>query len=112
MDETPDKNKIGMWTSTSLVVGNMIGSGLFMLPAALAVYGGISLVGWVISGFGAMSLALVFSWLSRMVKGAAAARMPTLGKGLVSLLHSWWRGVTGFQFGVQMPAWPLHSLAT
>lgn len=63
----PKQEKIGLWTSTSLVVGNMIGSGLFMLPAALALYGGISLVGWVISGFGAMCLALVFSWLSRMV---------------------------------------------
>jgi basic amino acid/polyamine antiporter, APA family len=63
-------NKIGLWTSTSLVVGNMIGSGLFMLPAALAVYGGISLIGWLISGIGAMALALVFSWLSRMLPGA------------------------------------------
>ncbi|HMI65687.1 MAG TPA: amino acid permease [Cyclobacteriaceae bacterium] len=61
------RNKIGLWTSTSLVVGNMIGSGLFMLPAALAMYGGISLVGWLISSLGAFFLALVFSWLSRMV---------------------------------------------
>ena len=45
----------------------MIGSGLFMLPAALAMYGGISLVGWLISSLGAFFLALVFSWLSRMV---------------------------------------------
>src|SRR5882762_2475767 len=48
----------------------MIGSGLFMLPAALAMYGGISLVGWLISSLGAFFLALVFSWLSRMVPAA------------------------------------------
>lgn len=44
----------------------MIASGVFMLPATLAVYGGISLVGWVVSCIGAMSLALVFGWLSKL----------------------------------------------
>ncbi|MBL7861919.1 MAG: amino acid permease [Cyclobacteriaceae bacterium] len=58
--------EIGIWTATSLVVGNMIASGLFMLPATLGIYGGISLVGWLISGAGAMCLALVYSWLSKM----------------------------------------------
>lgn len=57
--------QIGLWTATSLVVGNMIASGLFMLPATLAIYGGISLVGWLISGAGALCLALVYSWLSK-----------------------------------------------
>jgi APA family basic amino acid/polyamine antiporter len=44
----------------------MIASGVFMLPATLAGYGGISLVGWVISGLGAMSLAVVYGWLSKI----------------------------------------------
>jgi basic amino acid/polyamine antiporter, APA family len=62
-----EKSKaIGLWTATSLVMGNMIASGLFMLPATLGIYGGISLVGWLISGAGAMCLALVYSWLSKM----------------------------------------------
>lgn len=58
--------RIGLWTATALVVGNMIASGIFMLPATLAGYGGISLVGWLVSGIGAMSLALVFGWLSHL----------------------------------------------
>jgi APA family basic amino acid/polyamine antiporter len=65
MSSTQPK-KIGLLTSTSIVVGNMIASGLFMLPATLAIYGGISLIGWLISGAGAMCLALVFSWLSKI----------------------------------------------
>lgn len=28
--------KLGLWTSTSLVVGNMIGAGVFLMPATLA----------------------------------------------------------------------------
>jgi len=55
--------------STSLVAGNMVGSGIFLLPATLAIYGGISLFGWVFSAVGAIFLALVFSRLSRRVSG-------------------------------------------
>jgi len=60
-------NNIGKWTSTSLVLGNMIGSGIFLLPASLAAYGGISLCGWLIASAGALLLAKVFASLSRIV---------------------------------------------
>ncbi|QOI98681.1 MAG: amino acid permease [Flammeovirgaceae bacterium] len=63
---TKAPKQIGLWTSTSLVMGNMIASALFMLPATLGIYGGISIIGWLISGAGAMCLALVFSWLSKI----------------------------------------------
>jgi APA family basic amino acid/polyamine antiporter len=46
-------------------MGNMIGSGVFLLPASLAPYGGISLVGWVVSAAGALALALVFARLAQ-----------------------------------------------
>ncbi len=59
--------KIGLWTATALVVGNMIGSGVFLLPATLAAYGGISLLGWIGSSVGAIFLALLFSHLSKVV---------------------------------------------
>src|SRR5262245_25584687 len=62
--------KIGLWTSTSLVVGNMIGSGIFLLPASLAPYGSISLLGWIGSSAGAVVLALLFSKLSTMIPNA------------------------------------------
>jgi len=66
--QIPDaKPKVGFLTATSLVVGNMIGSGIFLLPATLAFYGGISIFGWVISGIGAIFLALVFGRLSKLV---------------------------------------------
>ena len=64
------KNKLGLWTSTSLVVGNMIGSGVFLMPAALAAYGGISLLGWVFAGAGAFLLAKVYSNLSKLLPQA------------------------------------------
>lgn len=57
-------SKIGAVISTSLVVGNMIGSGIFLLPSTLGAYGGISLVGWIISALGAWVLAKIFAALS------------------------------------------------
>lgn len=60
-------SKIGKWTSTSLVLGNMIGSGIFLLPASLAAYGQISIYGWVISSIGALLLAKVFASLSKLI---------------------------------------------
>jgi len=64
---TSDEKKLGLWTSTSLVIGNMIGSGVFMMPATLAAYGGISVLGWIFSAIGALLLAKVFSNLSKMM---------------------------------------------
>jgi APA family basic amino acid/polyamine antiporter len=43
----------------------MIGSGVFLLPASLASFGGISIIGWLVSAGGALCLALVFAHLSR-----------------------------------------------
>jgi APA family basic amino acid/polyamine antiporter len=51
--------------ATALVVGNMIGSGVFLLPASLGPYGAVSMVGWLFSSAGAMLLALTFAWLAR-----------------------------------------------
>jgi APA family basic amino acid/polyamine antiporter len=65
-----EKGKIGFWMSTSLAVGNMTGSGIFLLPAALALYGGISVFGWVFTVVGTIFLALVFSRLSRLISKA------------------------------------------
>lgn len=61
-----NNDKLGLWSSTSLVIGNMVGSGIFLLPASLAIYGTISLFGWVFSSLGAILLALVFGELSKI----------------------------------------------
>lgn len=61
------EQKIGQVASTSLVLGNMIGSGIFLLPASLAFYGGISIIGWLVSSIGAIMLAYMFGYLSRHI---------------------------------------------
>lgn len=64
MSVPAQKREIGFWTAVSLVIGSMIGSGVFGLPAALSAFGGISMLAWVITAFGSVMLALVFAHLS------------------------------------------------
>ena len=54
--EGPEK-PLGLWSAIALVVGSMIGSGVFLLPASLAPYGAASLIGWGITLCGAVLLA-------------------------------------------------------
>lgn len=59
------KKALGFWMLTALVAGNMIGSGIFLLPTALAAIGSISIIAWCLTAFGALMLALVFAGLSQ-----------------------------------------------
>lgn len=47
----------------ALVVGNLIGSGVYLLPATLAPLGANQLIGWIITSAAALSMALVFARL-------------------------------------------------
>ncbi|WP_228547005.1 amino acid permease [Candidatus Neptunochlamydia vexilliferae] len=60
------KKQLGIWMLTALVVGNMIGSGVFLLPASLASFGSITVFSWVATAIGAILLAMVFAKLSTL----------------------------------------------
>ncbi len=60
-----NKKTVGVWICSALVIGNMVGSGIFLLPSSLAQYGGIGIIGWLATTFGALMTALVFVRLSR-----------------------------------------------
>lgn len=68
-------NKLGLWVLTALVVGNMVGSGIFMLPRSLSEAASpAGVIGaWLLTGFGVLMLALVF--------GNLAVRKPNLTGG-------------------------------
>ena len=59
MEKTKNQ-KLNLIQSISLVIGNMIGVGIFMLPASLSEYGSISIFGWIISGIMALLIAVIF----------------------------------------------------
>jgi APA family basic amino acid/polyamine antiporter len=71
------KREMGLWSCIALVVGNMIGSGIFMLPSVLAGYGMMTLWGWAASLAGALSLAVVFARLSAVIPSAGGPHVYT-----------------------------------
>lgn len=56
--------KLGLSMAIALVMGNMIGSGVFLLPASLAPFGWNGVVGWAITIGGALALAFVLARLT------------------------------------------------
>ena len=57
--------QLGFWMCLALVIGNMIGSGFFLLPATLAPFGWNGVFGWFVTTAGALCLAAVFARLAR-----------------------------------------------
>jgi basic amino acid/polyamine antiporter, APA family len=63
--ESDPGRRFGLPTASALVVGSVIGTGVFALPTALAAYGPISLVAFGLVTIGALALALTFKALTR-----------------------------------------------
>jgi APA family basic amino acid/polyamine antiporter len=47
-----DKKLLSLPMATALVIGSMIGSGIFLLPATMAPYGGASALAWLFTAGG------------------------------------------------------------
>jgi basic amino acid/polyamine antiporter, APA family len=60
-------SRLSLPQSTSLVMGSIIGVGIFSLPYAIASYGPISLVAMALATVGAVALAFMFAVLSRRI---------------------------------------------
>lgn len=68
MTNSPSRTRhLGIVAATALVVGNMVGSGIFLLPSSLAPYGAYSLMGWLVSLSGILALAWVFADFARQL---------------------------------------------
>lgn len=60
-----DKKALSLPILISLVIGNMIGTGIYILPASLANFGPVSLLAWIYTSVGALFLALTFTHLTK-----------------------------------------------
>ncbi|MCB0916589.1 MAG: amino acid permease [Actinobacteria bacterium] len=56
---------LGLSAAAALVMGSIIGTGVFLLPASLAAFGTISLLAFVFTAIGAIALAQMFGVLSK-----------------------------------------------
>jgi arginine:ornithine antiporter / lysine permease len=94
-------SKLGPGLLTALVVGSMIGSGVFSLPQNMAAGAGASaiLIGWGITGIGMLALAFVFQGL--------AVRKPELNSGPYAYARAGFGEFVGFNsaWGYWLSAW-------
>ncbi|PSK96747.1 amino acid/polyamine/organocation transporter (APC superfamily) [Murinocardiopsis flavida] len=63
--------RLGLVTATTLVIGNVVGTGIFLLPANMARYGTVSILALGAVSIGALAIAMVF--------GRLGARVPASG---------------------------------
>ena len=68
---TDTRPSLGLAACTAIVVGNMVGSGFYLSPSAVAPYGLLGILFWIVMGAGAMCLGLTFARL--------ANRLPATG---------------------------------
>ncbi|HEX8937088.1 MAG TPA: amino acid permease [Sphingomicrobium sp.] len=65
----PASRMLGRWMSAAMVVGTMIGSGIYLLPTTLAPYGYNLVIAFVLAGFGTMCLAFALARLAASMPG-------------------------------------------
>ena len=95
--------KLGLFAAIALVMGNMIGSGVFLLPASLAPFGWNAVIGWIVTIAGALVLAYLLTRLTRAMPAAggpagfveaAFGEVPAFLIGWVYLVSIWTAVVT------------------
>ena len=80
---------LGIWMTSALVVGSMIGSGIFLLPVSLAPLGANTLIGWTLSIFGALAIAYALASLGRTGAGGIYAYVERAFGPTTAYLVTW-----------------------
>ena len=100
-DKTAAPKKLGLSLLIALVVGSIIGSGIFGLPQNMAVGAGAAaiVIGWLITGVGMLMLAFVYQML--------ATRRPELDNGIYAYARALAGDYVGFNaaWGYWLSAW-------
>ncbi|GIJ47903.1 transporter [Virgisporangium aliadipatigenens] len=93
-----DRTGFGLGAAVALIMGSIIGVGIFNLPTSLAAFGPISLVSMALTTVGALALALLFAALSRRMPadgGPYAYARAAFGDG-VGFLNAWSYWITAW----------------
>lgn len=84
-----DKNQMGIWMTSALVVGSIIGAAIFMLPVSLAPLGRNAVIGWLVSGFGMVCVAFALARLSKAGGDGIQANIERQFGATVGFLVTW-----------------------
>jgi APA family basic amino acid/polyamine antiporter len=94
-------HQLGIWMTSAIVVGSMVGAGIFLLPVALAPLGVNAIAGWLISSVGALCIAFSLAQLTRAGGAGIQAHIEQAFGPTVAFLVAWsfwtsnWAGNAG-----------------
>ena len=89
MEAQREKQLMGVWMTSALVVGTMIGAGIFMLPVSLAPLGPNAPIGWLVSSIGALCIAFALARLTRGGGAGIQAHIESAFGPTVGFLVAW-----------------------
>src|SRR5438552_2538823 len=102
----PRSRMLGKWMSAAMVVGTMIGSGIYLLPTTLAPYGANLVIAFLVTGFGTMCLAFALARLAATIPGGPFVYVGNAFGETAAFLTLWsymvsqWTGVAGVAVAV------------
>ena len=70
---------LGLPAAVALIMGSIVGTGIFTLPSTVAQYGMVGLVGFVFAAVGAIALALIFAVVPTYPRAGWSARLRARG---------------------------------
>ena len=80
---------LGKWMSAAMVVGSMVGSGIYLLPTTLAPFGPNIVFAFLLTGFGTMCLALALAVLASRIEGGPFAYVDTAFGETAAFITLW-----------------------
>jgi APA family basic amino acid/polyamine antiporter len=89
IDPPPSERQLGLVMAITLVVGNMIGAGIFLLPAVLAPFGHNAIYGWLVTIAGSMFLAATLALLAARIEGGPFVYVEQAFGAEISFLVMW-----------------------
>jgi basic amino acid/polyamine antiporter, APA family len=102
----PRSRMLGKWMSAAMVVGTMVGSGIYLLPTTLSPYGPNLVVAFLLTGFGTMCLAFALARLAAEIPGGPFVYVGRAFGDTAAFLTLWsymvsqWTGVAGVAVAV------------
>lgn len=85
----PASRMLGKWMSLAMVVGSMIGSGIYLLPTTLAPFGYNLVIAFLVTGFGTMCLAYSLARLAAAIPGGPFAYVTRAFGDTAAFLTLW-----------------------
>jgi APA family basic amino acid/polyamine antiporter len=106
MADREEPQLIGLWMTSALVVGSMIGAGIFLLPVSLAPLGINAVIGWIVSSLGALCIAFGLAQLTRAGGAGIQSHIEDAFGPTVAFVVAWsfwcsnWAGNAGLAIAI------------